>query len=447
MRAQPTLFRRAAWLIGAGLIVFELLSMLAIDVYVLRPLQRRSADDFAALVLLSARTWVELPPETRGAFAVELATNHRLELRAGVPPAEGETPRHPVYLRYLGQSLEQQSEPGIEPRLTIAADQGYQVDVELAGHRLRFTFGDDRLNSRPFEALMLITLTAALVSVAIAWFLARRVSRPVARLAAAARRIGVVDQPTELPEDVEVELAELAHAFNQTSSRLKAQRENQDTLLAGVSHDLRSPLARLRMATGMLAEESDSPLLARMEADIVEMDALIGNQLELARMRQRETPVVTDIDAMLRDLAQAGSAKGRCVVRLRTYTTQRSSIVAPVALRRIIGNLLDNACLHGGGRDFELVRRRRGATILIGVRDRGPGVPAPLREAIFRPFFRVEPSRNRATGGSGLGLAIARQLAESHGWTLLLKSRVGGGVSFWLVIPDNHSDGPPLTKE
>ena len=420
--------------------MFELLSMLAIDVYVLRPLQRRSADDFAALVLLSARTWVELPPETREAFAVELATNHRLDLRAEVPGVEGETPQHPVYLRYLGEALQQQSEPGMEPWLSTAPDQRYHIDIALAGQRLRFSFGKDRLNSRPFEALMLITLTAALVSVAIAWFLARRVSRPVARLAAAARRMGVGDQPAALPEDGELELAELAHAFNQTSSRLKAQRENQDTLLAGVSHDLRSPLARLRMATGMLAEESDSPLLARMEADIVEMDALIGNQLELARMRQRETPVATDVDAMLRELAQAGSASGRCTVRLRANGAPRSSSVAPVALRRIIGNLLDNACLHGGQREFELVRRRRGNTILIGVRDRGPGVPAALREAVFRPFFRVEPSRNRATGGSGLGLAIARQLAETHGWTLLLKPRVGGGASFWLAIPDNHPD-------
>lgn len=414
--------------------------MLAIDVYVLRPLQRRSADDFAALVLLSARTWVELPPETRDAFAIELATNHRLELRTGIPPADGEAPRHPVYLRYLGQALEQQSESGVEPRLSSGPDQRYHIDVDLAGHRLRFSFGDDRLNSRPFEALMLITLTAALVSVAIAWFLARRVSRPVARLAAAARRMGAGDQPAALPEDGELELAELAHAFNQTSSRLKAQRENQDTLLAGVSHDLRSPLARLRMATGMLAEESESPLLARMEADIVEMDALIGNQLELARMRQRETPVATDVDAMLRELAQAGFASGRCTVRLRANGAPRSSSVAPVALRRIIGNLLDNACLHGGQREFELVRRRRGNTILIGVRDRGPGVPAALREAVFRPFFRVEASRNRATGGSGLGLAIARQLAETHGWTLQLKPRVGGGASFWLAIPDNHPD-------
>lgn len=425
------------------MLAFECLSMLAIDVYVLAPLQRQSAADFAALVLLSARTWVELPPETREAFAVELATNHRLELRAGVPPAEGESPRGRVYLRYLGEALQQQSEPGVESRLSTASDQRYAIDVELAGHRLRFSFDRDRLNSRPFEALMLVTAAAALLSVVMAWFLARRVSRPVARLAAAARRIGVGDRPAELPEAVDLELAELAQAFNQTSARLKAQRENQDTLLAGVSHDLRSPLARLRMATGMLAEESDSPLLARMEADIVAMDALIGNQLELARMRQREAPVATDIDGLLGDLVRAGPAGGHCAVRLRAGGAQRRTTVAPVALRRIVGNLLDNACLHGGQRDFDLVRRRCGETTLIGVRDRGPGVPAALREAVFRPFFRVEPSRSRATGGSGLGLAVARQLAESQGWILALKPRVGGGASFWLAIPDDPLVPPP----
>ena len=106
-----------------------------------------------------------------------------------------------------------------------------------------------------------------------------------------------------------------------------------------------------------------------------------------------------------------------------------------MALRRIVVNLIDNACLHGGKRGLDGVRRRCGNTIMIGIHDRGPGIPPEMREAVFRPFVRVEPSRSRATGGAGLGLAIARQLADTHGWTLALKSRVGGGASFWLAVP------------
>lgn len=432
---RSTLFRRAATSIGVGLLVFQLLSMIAIAVYVLMPLEEQSAEDFAALVLLSARTWVELPPETRDAFSAELAANHQLELRDGAFPASDATRHHHLYMNYLREALARQADPGMLPRLTETEDRRFHIDVPMAGRTLRFTFSYDRFDSRPFHALLLILGTAALVSTAVAWLLARRISRPVARLAHAARQIGAGERPAALPEDVEQELADLAQVFNRTSARLAAQRENQDTLLAGVSHDLRSPLTRLRMAVGMLAEEHDSPLLAGMEADIEAMDSLIGAQLQMARGRQREAAVPTDVDELLGEVVRTGRATGSHAIRWRASGAVGSVPVAPVALRRIVVNLMDNAWLHGGRREFEVVRRRCGGSILIGVRDRGPGIPPEMREAVFRPFVRVEPSRSRATGGSGLGLAIARQLAETHGWTLTLKPRVGGGASFWLAIP------------
>jgi two-component system osmolarity sensor histidine kinase EnvZ len=105
-----------------------------------------------------------------------------------------------------------------------------------------------------------------------------------------------------------------------------------------------------------------------------------------------------------------------------------------MALRRCIGNLLGNALRYGGEREIQVVRRRIHNTTFIGVRDRGPGIPPQLREAVFRPFYRIESSRNRTTGGNGLGLAITRQLAETHGWQVALKSRIGGGNSIWMLI-------------
>ena len=276
-----------------GLLVFQVLSIAAIAAYVLMPLEEQSANDFAALLALSARTWVELPPETRQAFATELASNHALELREAVEPAGGETRHHHMYMQYLRAALVRHADPGVVPRLTETADRSFHVDFPMAGHPLRFSFSYDRLNSKPFQALVVILFTAALTSLAVAWLLARRISGPVRRLAVAARQIGSGEHPAELPEGVEQELADLAQVFNQTSAKLAAQRENRDTLLAGISHDLRSPLTRLRMALGMLAEESDSPLIARMEADIGAMDTLIGAQLQLARVRQRETAAAT----------------------------------------------------------------------------------------------------------------------------------------------------------
>lgn len=440
MKRRPTLFRRAAVSIGAGLLVFQLLSTVAIATWVLLPLEEQSAEDFAALVLLSARTWVELPPETREAFADELARNHQLELQAAALPSSSDTRHHHMYMQYLRAALAKHADAGIAPQLSESDGRRFHVDLTMAGQPLRFSFAYDRLDSKPYRALVAILGTGALVSLGIAWLLARRVSRPVTQLAAAARQIGAGERPADLPETGEEELADLARIVNETSAKLAAQRENQDTLLAGVSHDLRSPLARLRMAVGMLAEDCDSPLLERMDTDIAAMDTLIGAQLQLARVRQREAPAPTDIDALLGEAVRLGTAGAAGVdapaaIRLRTTGEGCVASVAPVALRRIVGNLIDNARLHAGQQAFDVVRRRRGAAILVGVRDRGRGIPRELREAVFRPFVRVEPSRSRATGGSGLGLAIARQLAETHGWRLALKGRVGGGASFWLAIP------------
>jgi two-component system osmolarity sensor histidine kinase EnvZ len=185
----------------------------------------------------------------------------------------------------------------------------------------------------------------------------------------------------------------------------------------------------------MLDEACASPLIARMERDVTEMESLIGAQLELARAEERETAQATDIDALLAELIEATEAQSPGQTHLRADGPPCHALVAPLAFKRILGNLLENALRYGGPGSLELVRRRCSGGLLIGVRDRGPGIPDEQREAVFRPFFRLDPSRNRATGGSGLGLAIARQLASTQGWNIAVKPRVGGGTSVWLAIP------------
>jgi two-component system osmolarity sensor histidine kinase EnvZ len=177
-----------------------------------------------------------------------------------------------------------------------------------------------------------------------------------------------------------------------------------------------------------------------MERDVAEMETLIGAQLELARSQEREPAQATDIDALLSELIESAEAQSPGQTHLRTGGPSCHATIAPLALRRILGNFVDNALRYGGPGRLELVRRRCADGILIGVRDRGPGIPADLREAVFQPFFRLDPSRNRASGGSGLGLAIARQLAETQGWTIAIKPRVGGGVSAWLAIQHLNPD-------
>ena len=154
------------------------------------------------------------------------------------------------------------------------------------------------------------------------------------------------------------------------------------------------------MALGMLAEER-APLLARMERDVAEMETLIGAQLELARAQEPEAAQETDIDALLSELIEAVEAQVPGQTRLRADQPPCTAVVAPLALRRTLGNLLENALRYAGPGSLQVVRRRCAQGLLIGVRDRGPGIPVNMREAVFRPFFRLDPSRNRATGGNG----------------------------------------------
>ena len=433
--AKPpgSLFRRTALTVAAGLLVFQLVSGAAIFFNVMLPLAHRSADDMAALVVLSARTWVELPAITRPAFEADLKLSHRMDLSEARAPLGDDVGHHP-YLNFLRESLAARLDTGTALHVTESADGRFHTDIPMAGHVLRFSFARDLIAPRPSLALAWSGAAGLLVALFLAWLLARRITAPVARLAEAARQIGSGERPPTLPESGERELAELARIFNRTAAQLAARRENQSTLLAGVSHDLRSPLARFKMALGMLAEERDSPLLARMERDVAEMETLIGAQLELARAQEREAAEITDIDALLGELIEAAEAQSPGQTRLRADGPPCHAAVARLALRRIVRNFLDNALRYGGPGRLELVRRRCAGGILIGVRDRGPGIPADLREAVFRPFFRLDPSRNRGTGGSGLGLAIARQLADTQGWTVAIKQRGGGGASVWLAI-------------
>ncbi len=434
MKPRTSLFRRTALTVAAGLLVFQLASGAAIFLNLMLPLAQRSSDDLAALLVLSARTWAELPPATRPAFAAELRASHRLTLIEAGAAAGDEVGHHP-YINFLRAALNARLGPASTPRVIETADGLFHADIPMAGRTLRFSFSKDLIGPRPTRALAWSVAAGLLVTLILAWLLARRVTAPIARLAEAARQIGTGVHPPQLPESGEFELSELARVFNQTSAQLAARRENQSTLLAGVSHDLRSPLARLKMALGMLAEEHASPLLARMERDVAEMETLIGAQLELARSQEREAAEASDIDALLSELIEAAEAQSPGQTHLRADGPPCHAVVAPQALRRILGNLLDNALRYGGPGRLELARRRCASGILIGVRDRGPGIPAHLREAVFRPFFRLDPSRNRATGGSGLGLAIVRQLAETQGWTVAIKAHVGGGASVWLAIP------------
>ncbi len=431
---KPSLFRRTALTVATGLLAFQIISGAAIFLNVVFPIAQRSADDLAALLIWSGQIWQETALPLRSAFELELLNSYGLTIQP-VNQKLNEEPNHYPYINFLRKALIKRLPDEQVPRLTEDAHEHFQVEFSLKGELLRFDFAKAILTPRPSRALAWSIIAGILATIVISWLLAKRVTAPVARLAEAARRIGQGKQPPKLSETGSAELAELAHIFNETALQLQARRENQTTLLSGVSHDLRSPLARMKMALGLLAEQQSSPLIDRMEKDIAEMDSLIGAQLELARAQEKETVKLTDIYKLLSDLIDAAEAKAPGKLRLRCSQacTYR---VAPVTLHRCLDNLINNALLYGGNSQIEVICRTYRNALCIAVRDRGPGIPGHLNEVVFRPFYRIESSRNRSSGGSGLGLAITRQLAETQGWLVHIKNRRNGGVSAWIQIPN-----------
>lgn len=431
---RRTLFRSTATTLAVVLAVFQLIVLAVVVYYVMLPMARRSADDLAALMVLSAQTWVELPPETRRDFERELAKGHNLWLFHATTPL----PRHDrlflPYVMLLEDALGARTGQTIQIKVTEWEQPWFWVEFNMGGQFIRIGFPRDRIGVSPPLALLLVLVATVALTLIAAVIMVRRVARPLDRLAEAAVRIGQGETPEILPEAGAEELVSLTRTFNHMAQQVQELLANRTTLLAGISHDLRTPIARMRLAVEMLSRDADPKLAARMERDLEEMNRLIGQFLELSRGLNKEMPRETDISQLLDELASAARNGGATVERLPEKPCVRS--VGSVALRRILSNLVENATRYGEGKPITLgCECTTGEAALIRVLDRGPGIPPDQMGSVFRPFFRLESSRSSTTGGSGLGLAIARQLAEANGWQIALLPREGGGMEARLSIP------------
>ena len=283
-------------------------------------------------------------------------------------------------------------------------------------------------------------VAALLLSLVGAWLIVYRITRPLKALELAARKVGAGETATRLDESGPSELATVAHAFNQMSADLAQMDQDRALILAGISHDLRTPLTRLRMGVEMAADEG---LREGMTADVEEMDKTIGQFLDFARSEGGETPQDVDLAALLAELSTQYRRRGFdvAVPPAPTFTTAVS--VRPQALRRAVSNLIDNALRHAGTQSpVELAVGATPGEFSIEVRDSGPGIPTGEVERVKRPFARLEAARTNAVG-AGLGLAIVDRVARSHNGRLELLPRTGGGLIARLVLP--APDQPPST--
>lgn len=425
-----SLARQNTLLLATAFMLVELLAAAVMVMFLMLPMARRSADDLAGLMILSAQTWAELPPQTRPDFELELLTSHQLALRTE-PAGIGRDEWHSPFFYLLEDALAVR----LGTRRHLASETAgdgetvwYWMNLPAGEGWLAVGLSQQRIPMEPALALLLALAGGLLFAGGIAYWLARRITAPLARFETAATRIGLGERPELLPESGPRELASLARRFNAMAQQVRDLLSARTTLLAGVSHDLRTPLARMRLALEMLKSAPAPVLIERLESDIEEMNDLIATLLDLARGLEREPPIDCDLAEFLDALAADFSP----AITVRCPPCRRA--VAPRALRRALGNLLQNALRYAPAGPLELVCETREESCRIGVLDRGPGIPAERIDAMFEPFQRVEGSRSPQTGGAGLGLAIVRELAKANGWQVKLEPREGGGLAAWIEL-------------
>ncbi|HYL90656.1 MAG TPA: ATP-binding protein [Burkholderiales bacterium] len=270
--------------------------------------------------------------------------------------------------------------------------------------------------------LILLGTVVALSLVAV-----RGVTRPLSTLATAAERLGEDINREPLPDKGPTEVRRAARAFNTMQGRLQRFIADRTRVFAAMSHDLKTPLTRLRLRSEML---DDAELRAKFAKDVLEMESMIQQTLDFMRDATAKEPaqpvdVMALLESLQTDYAEAGQA---FEIRGRVGAPVPGR---PLALRRCLSNLLDNAMRYGGGAKLEVEDGEK--QVAIRVLDPGPGIPEADLERAFDPFWR-EPSRSRETGGTGLGLGIARNIARAHGGDVTLRNRPGGGLEATLSL-------------
>jgi two-component system, OmpR family, sensor kinase len=297
-----------------------------------------------------------------------------------------------------------------------------------------------------YDVTLLLLFLALAISAGVSWSLGRYVSNPIRKLQHSARVLALGDLDTQVDGRVSIrrdEIGVLARDFNHMAAQLKAHISAKEVLLRDVSHELRSPLARIQIALGLAElEKSDvHAQLGRIERDVERMDTLIGEILQLTRLTN-EAPAFAfkpvSLSELLGEITQDAALEARSCGKTIQCLGDCSYWIAGnrELLRRAIENVLRNAIRFTvEGSEVTISTAHRGVDLTITVRDRGPGIPEAERQRIFEPFYRVSSSRDRDTGGSGLGLAITARVMTLHGGQARGFNAEGGGLSVELQLP------------
>jgi signal transduction histidine kinase len=450
-----SLFGRTLLVLAAGLLAAQAATLVLNFFDRGGSVYRLAAYQITARIAQTARILNMLPATQRAGVTQQVQGQHlRLELSERIIPVQRGLEEHDPYEKTFTSALRQQIGAGWPLHVEITPAKGaanatafelwlarhfyfvmpsafslvVQVGLEDGAVAVFHAAIPHEPLSR-FESLVPRLLLLLAVCFALAAYLVRMTTRPLARLAKAADAIGEKPQDAPLRPSGPTEVRKVVDAFNRMQARVRRQLHERAQLLGAISHDLKTPITRLRLRSEML---QDAALRAKMQRDLDEMEAMVASTLDFFSAvsdESRRQPV--DIGALVESLCEDRRETGEAV-------QARGEALAPYpadpqALRRCLDNLIGNAVRYGGCAEVGIEDGEQ--CLRIAVRDGGPGIPPEELERVFEPYYRLDGSRNRASGGAGLGLSIARNIARWHGGDIRLDNAPGGGLVAELRLP------------
>ena len=428
-----SLFGRNALLIVGLMVIGQLVSLVLVRELIVKPRYQLFSESLARNVSAIRAGLVSLPEAQRGAF-VEQFNQRAL---ANLPTA----PERSDAVRLLLTPVERNFVRSVSAK--VAAEGGEIVWRREAGGSLAVRIALDGadhwivlpgvLPAREFTGTWLAaSLSSVLLALLGALLIQRHVHRPLAEVVSAARTLAGGSTPPTLDETGPTEVATLAHSFNQMATSLAQSERERTVMLAGISHDLRTPLTKLRLGVEILSTHSEPALVASMTRSVDEMDAIVGQFLDHARGdADTEAPQSSALDALAREVAAACADHGQPLTLALAVTPTLPLRVE--LLRRALVNLIENAFKHGRG-PVALSTGSDGRNVWAEVTDQGNGICAADAERLRRPFQREQTARN-GPPGAGLGLSIVERAARAHGGELQLLKNDPRGLRARLVLP------------
>ncbi len=426
-----TLFGRSLLIIVSPLILLQVISTHIFYDRHWDTITRRLSSSIAGDISMVLNRMREDPaPERRAAIFEQARTTFGflITLEPGVILPNKESPANERIDRFLTVALQQRISRPFQID-TSSFKKKVIIDVQLADAVLRVEAPGDRLFSSTTYIFIMWMVGSSLILFAVASIFMRNQIRPIRRLARAVDSFGKgrpVDEDFRSGGAQEVRQA--ASAFNLMRERIHRQIRQRTDMLSGVSHDLRTPLTRMKLQLAMLGR---SPEIDELKADVDEMEKMIEGYLTFARGEGDEEAFETNLSEIVEEVVAQWKRNGATI---DAHVEGRlDAWCRPNAIKRCLDNLIANANRYGT--QIWVRAGKRGDVTEIAIDDDGPGIPEESRETVFRPFFRLDQSRNPETGGTGLGLAIARDIARAHGGDIVVETSPHGGLRALVRLP------------